>query len=240
MDEKVDAFLKWFFATCANCWNWLCDTTVGFYKATGKADVDCDFGVTLILAILVLFFLGSACWSASIAACRRHNAFIHFIIGLALPWIYPIFILFAMDIKGAKAMKKALALHDADDEQALGARISALADELPVLRARAAKCEELEAAEAERQKAIQINSGENAAEETPESEWNQNRFEKMSRNADGSLAGPWNVVYGGRQVKVIHIIEAFPEMVSVEFDDGKGNTLKIRIPYSKIESWENA
>ena len=212
MDEKVDAFLKWFFATCANCWNWLCDTTVGFYKATGKADVDCDFGVTLILAILVLFFLGSACWSASIAACRRHNAFIHFIIGLALPWIYPIFILFAMDIKGAKAMKKALEKQKA----------------------------EAEAAEAERQKAIQINSGENAAEETPESEWNQNRFEKMSRNADGSLAGPWNVVYGGRQVKVIHIIEAFPEMVSVEFDDGKGNTLKIRIPYSKIESWENA
>ena len=212
MDEKVDAFLKWFFATCANCWNWLCDTTVGFYKATGKADFDCDFGVTLILAILVLFFLGSACWSASIAACRRHNAFIHFIIGLALPWIYPIFILFAMDIKGAKARKKALEKQKA----------------------------EAEAAEAERQKAIQINSGENAAEETPESEWNQNRFEKMSRNADGSLAGPWNVVYGGRQVKVIHIIEAFPEMVSVEFDDGKGNTLKIRIPYSKIESWENA
>ena len=48
--------------------------------------------------------------------------------------------------------ESALALHDADDEQALGARISALADELPVLRARAAKCEELEAAETERRK----------------------------------------------------------------------------------------
>ena len=48
--------------------------------------------------------------------------------------------------------ESALALHDADDEQALGARISALADELPALRAKAAKCEELEAAETERRK----------------------------------------------------------------------------------------
>ena len=48
--------------------------------------------------------------------------------------------------------ESALALHDADDEKALGARISALADELPALRAKAAKCEELEAAETERRK----------------------------------------------------------------------------------------
>ena len=48
--------------------------------------------------------------------------------------------------------ESALALHDADDEKALGARISALADELPGLRAKAAKCGELEAAETERRK----------------------------------------------------------------------------------------
>ena len=48
--------------------------------------------------------------------------------------------------------ESALALHDADDEKALGARISALADELPGLRANAAKCEKLEAAETERRK----------------------------------------------------------------------------------------
>jgi len=48
--------------------------------------------------------------------------------------------------------ESALALHDAGDEKALGARISALADELPRLRAKAAKCEALEAAETERRK----------------------------------------------------------------------------------------
>jgi phage I-like protein len=48
--------------------------------------------------------------------------------------------------------ESALALHDADDEKALGARIAALADELPVLRAKAAKCDELQAAETERRK----------------------------------------------------------------------------------------
>ena len=212
MDKKVDAFLKWFFGTCVNCWKWLCDTTVGFYKATGKAEFDCDWDVTLLLALIVLFLLGSACWAASIAACRRHNAFIHFILGLILPWIYPVFILFALDIKGAKALKMALEKQKA----------------------------EADAAEAERQKNIQLNSGTDATEDVPESEWSQQRFEKMARNPDGSFAGPWNVTYGGRQVRVLHILEAFPEMVSVEFDDGKGNTLKIRIPYAKIESWENA
>ena len=212
MDDKVDAFLKWFFGACANSWKWLCDTTVKFYKATGKADFDCDFEVTFILAILVLLLLGSACWAASIAACRRHNAFVHFVLGLILPWIYPVFILFTLDVKGAKEMKLAL------EKQK----------------------EEAEAAEAERQKNIQMNSGTEAKEEEPESEWNQARFEKMARNPDGSLAGPWDVKYGGRQVRVLHILEAFPEMVSVEFEDPSGNKLKIRIPYAKIESWEDA
>ena len=55
------------------------------------------------------------------------------------------------DALGKLLGESALALHDAD-EQALGARISALADELPALRAKAAKCGELEAAETERRK----------------------------------------------------------------------------------------
>ena len=55
--------------------------------------------------------------------------------------------------------ESALALHDADDEKALGARISALADELPVLRAKAAKCEALEAAEIEAKKLALFDRG---------------------------------------------------------------------------------
>ena len=46
----------------------------------------------------------------------------------------------------------ALALTDAAGEKAVAAKLSALADELPGLRAKAAKCEVLEAAETERRK----------------------------------------------------------------------------------------
>lgn len=212
MDDKVEALIQQFFRICSNSWHWLCKTTVKFYKATGKADFDCDFQVTVFLAFVVLFLLGSACWSASIAASRRHNAVIHFILGLIFPWVYPIIILFAMDIKGAKQLREALEKQKKEAEEA----------------------------EAERQKNIQLNMGKEATEEEPESEWCQSRFEKMARNPDGSLAGPWDVTYSGRHVHVLHIVEAFPEVVSVEFDDGSGNTLKMRIPYAKIETWENA
>ena len=211
MDDKVEALIQQFFGMCSNAWHWLCKTTVGFYKATGKAEFDCDFDVTVFLAFMVLFFMGSACWSASIAACRRHNAVLHFILGLLFPWIYPAIILFTLDIKGAKAMREQL-----EKEK-----------------------KEAEEAEAERQRNIQLNKGDDEifAAET-ESVWNQARFEKMARNYDGSLAGPWDVIFGGRHVRVRHILEAFPEVVSVEFEDDKGNMLKMRIPYAKIESWE--
>ena len=46
----------------------------------------------------------------------------------------------------------ALPLNDAGSEKLVAEKLSALADELPVLRAKAAKCEELEAAETERRK----------------------------------------------------------------------------------------
>ena len=108
MDDKVEALIQQFFRFCSDSWHWLCKTTVKFYKATGKADFDCDFQVTVFLAFLVLFLLGSACWVASIAASRRHNAVVHFILGLLFPWVYPIIILFAMDIKGAKQMRENL------------------------------------------------------------------------------------------------------------------------------------
>ena len=46
----------------------------------------------------------------------------------------------------------ALPLNDAGSEKAVAAKLSALADELPALREKAAKCEELQAAETERRK----------------------------------------------------------------------------------------
>ena len=208
MNQLIENFLQY----CRDGWAWLCNETVDYAKATERADFECDFGVAFFLAVLVLFFLGSACWAASIAACRRHNAVVHFIIGLLLPWIYPLVILFAMDIKGTRAMRRKI------EQQRV----------------------EAEAAEAERQKNIELNSGKSELKEDDGALWTQKKMDGMARRPDGTPAGPWNVTYAGRFVKVLHIVEALPEVVSVEFEDDNGSTLKMRIPYAKIESWENA
>ena len=49
---------------------------------------------------IVIVLLASACWAASIAAARRHNAFLSFLLGLLFPWVYPLVILFTMNIPG--------------------------------------------------------------------------------------------------------------------------------------------
>ena len=53
----------------------------------------------------------------------------------------------------------ALALTDADGEKAVAAKLSALADELPVLREKAAKCDELQAARTEAEKLSLFDRG---------------------------------------------------------------------------------
>lgn len=74
-----------------------------FYIVDEKGNVgDARFdALTLtILCAAVILALGSACWAASIASARRHNPILHFALGLIIPWLYPLIILFAMDIPG--------------------------------------------------------------------------------------------------------------------------------------------
>lgn len=211
----IDSFVQSVIDALQSACLWFWGEVTGYVDATQKASFDYDFGVAFFIAAVIMFYLGSACWAASIAKCRRYNPILHFIAGLIIPWVYPLVILFALNIKGAKAMRIAMAEErkKADEE------------------------------EAERQRNIALNSGKTVeeleAEKKVEEEdgWTQARFTKMARNDDGSQAGPWDVVYGGRKVHVIHIVEALPEVVSVEFKDEKGNMVRMRIPYAKIESW---
>lgn len=208
-------FIDRFWEIMHNCWNSICKVVLGYVNESSKAtDVEYDLGAAFLIAIGILVLLGSACWAASIAKCRRYNPIPHFILGIVLPWIYPLVILFALDIKGVKEMRA-----KAEQER-----------------------QAMEAAEAERQKNISLNMGVKAPEEEVEEEtgWNQAFFEKIARAEDGSSAGPWLATYGGNTIRVLSIIEALPEVVNVEFEGEKGAPMKIRIPYAKIENWERA
>ena len=205
-------FIDKFWEIVRNCWDAVCKVVLGYVDESSKATaIEYDPAVTFTIAAVMLVLFGSACWAASIAKCRRYNPIPHFLLGLIIPWVYPLIILFALDIKGVKEM-----------------RAKAEAERL-------AK----EAEEAERQKNIALNMGAEAQESEEENEgWTQAYFEKIARAADGSSAGPWIATYGGNTIRVLSIVEALPEVVSVEFEGEKGKTLKIRIPYAKIEAWE--
>ena len=204
-------FIDKFWSVVSDCWNYICKLVLGYVDESSKAtDVEYDVGVAILIAVVIVVLLGSACWAASIAKCRRYNPVPHFILGIFIPWLYPLIILFALDIKGVKEMR-------AKAEQE-----------------RLAK----EAEEAERQKNIALNMKETVQEEE-ETGWTQAHFEKIARSEDGTEAGPWVVSYGGNTIRVLRILEALPEVVNVEFEGEKGATMKIRIPYAKIESWEN-
>ena len=205
-------FIDRFWEIVRNCWDAICKVVLGYVDESSKATaIEYDPAVTFTIAAVMLVLFGSACWAASIAKCRRYNPIPHFLLGLIIPWVYPLIILFALDIKGVKEM-----------------RAKAEAERL-------AK----EAEEAERQKNIALNMGAEAQEQPEEEDsWNQAYFEKIARASDGSSAGPWLATYGGNTIRVLSIIEALPEVVNVEFEGEKGKPMKIRIPYAKIEAWE--
>ena len=70
--------------------------------------------------------------------------------------------------------------------------------------------------------------------------WGPEYFNAIARKENGDYAGPWDVAYKGRFVHVLRILEVLPEVVSVEISAAHGETSKIRIPYTTLESWENA
>ncbi len=206
-------FIEKFYDICRQIGAKIWGVVTGFVTATGEADFDYDFGVAFMIAVIMLFFVGSACWAASVAASRRYSQIPHFLLGLVIPWIYPLVILFALDIKGQKQMR------------------------LESERQRAEK----EAAEAERQKNIALNMGISGEEEqVEEALFSPEHFTRLMRNEDGSCAGPWKIVFAGTEMQVMKIVEVLPEVVVVEAVDAKGGSFRMRMPYAKMESIEEA
>ena len=81
-----------------------------FAESTAAAGIRADpFLLAAILIVLTVWY-GSGAWAASIAGSRRHSGLLHFILGAMLPVVYPVVILFAMDVKGARERAEELRL----------------------------------------------------------------------------------------------------------------------------------
>lgn len=208
----MDEWIEQGKAALQQAWQKIVDITLWFAKETEKAELDADPLLALVLALGLTFLLGSACWAASIAQARRHSVWLHFVLGLLLPWLYPLVILFAMGIKGEREM---LAKREAEK------------------RAR-------EEREAERQRNIALNAPVEAGDEDDGGQaWKRSYFERIARDRDGKPAGPWDVQFNGAVLRIARIIEAQDELVLVEQVDARGQASRMRLPYAKIEAWNN-
>ncbi|MDD4097554.1 MAG: hypothetical protein PHC30_02165 [Lentisphaeria bacterium] len=208
----MDEWIEQGKAALQQAWQKIVDLTLWFAKETEKAELDADPLLALVLALGLTFLLGSACWAASIAQARRHSVWLHFVLGLQLPWLYPLVILFAMGIKGEREM---LAKREAEK------------------RAR-------EEREAERQRNIALNAPVEAGDEDDGGQaWKRSYFERIARDRDGKPAGPWDVQFNGAVLRIARIIEVQDELVLVEQVDARGQASRMRLPYAKIEAWNN-
>ena len=72
-----------------------------------QQDIVLDPVLLLLLAGVITLWLGSACWSSSIAEARGYGAKLHFFIGLLLPIVYSPIVLIGLNVKkSGRAEKK--------------------------------------------------------------------------------------------------------------------------------------
>lgn len=198
-------------------WQALLSLVQFFSERTTAAGITVDWPLTAVLLVLVTVWLLSACWASSIASGRRHSPLLSFVLGLAVPYVYPLFILFVMDVKGAKERRL--------KQEAARAKDAAAADErrhVAGLLGREAQSDDPEAGE----------------EQAPERVFDAAYFERIARDEQGNPTGPWRVVFGGSEVKVSRILEPLADVVSVEIETREGGRAKFRIPYARITECE--
>lgn len=197
-------------------WQALLNLVQFFSQRTTAAGITVDWPLIVFLLVLVTLWVLSACWASSIASGRRHSAVLSFLLGLVLPYAYPIVILFVMDVKGAKERRQRQ-----DEAKAMAA-----------------------AEEEERRHVAELvgrdapEGAEGEEEPAPAVVYDAAHFERIARDEQGNPTGPWRILFGGNEVKVLRILEPLPDVVSVEIETRDGGRAKFRIPYARITECE--
>jgi hypothetical protein len=199
-------------------WQSFCSLVAFFADKTRSAGIEADPLILAALAIVLVIWIGSGAWAGSIAGSRHHSTKLHFVLGLLAPYLYPLIILFAMDVKGAgerdRGRKEQLAAAQAEEE------------------------EKQRIEEMLKQTTPRDEFDDPSMEETVE--WNMDYFDRISRDENGNPTGPWRLVYGDTEIVALRIVEALPQnvLVEVEGEDDKGQ--RLRVPYSRIISCDPA
>ena len=222
------------------------------------AQVVPDWRFIFRIFVLAAFLFGSAFLSATIAESRRHKMKFHFLLGLILPYIYPLVIALRM-----KTIEEVLDVEEqfdplADLSGSMSARFKEIQDEQKAKHNEKMKRfmpqKEQDIGEEETAEIVeeqeQTEKVEQEASETVETTvdpaeteeavqvFNQRYFQDIAVDSSGAKTGPFNlVVKNGTQFKVAQIKTIQADMASFEIEV-KGKLKNIRIKYDNIETFE--
>ncbi len=160
---------------------------------------------------LLLVWIGSGAFAASIAERRLRHRGRHFLGGLFMPLLYPAGIL--LFLRPPKAISRGpMSEVNSDILQMKGA--SPVGTRSPAPQAKI------------RQPQTQVE---------PAPDYNQAFFKKMCFDEAGAVRGPFGFRVESVTLRVEQIVEAKPETVVIETINAGGQLQTLRIPYHKIE-----
>ena len=171
-----------------------------------------DWGIVTVCCGILVVFLWSGSLSASIAESRLRNPWTHFIIGIMIPVIYPLLILFKLPSYSAKSVKSKV---KKEFEQGEGPPPVEIAP--PTLDQDAPPA---------------IVDSEMLSK--PSVIYDQNYFKQIAVDISGNYKGPFLLTIKDEKLKAERIIDSLPSVVMIEFISADGKLQNMRIPYKSI------
>ena len=223
------------------------ETVVDFAMMAFYARVVPDWHFILQVFLIGAFFLGSAFLAATIAESRRHKIKFHFLLGLFIPYIYPLI----MALRMKTAQEKVDIEEEFDPLSGLSNTMSEKLKDIQkvqhdkhdkrVKRVIPEKQEETEeTAEPKEAEEVVPEEGLESEEiiEEEKSAFNQRYFQEIAVDSSGAKAGPFKLVtLTGSEFKICEMKNIQVDMASFEVEV-KGNIKNIRIKYDNISSFE--
>ncbi len=178
-----------------------------FANAT-EAGFNPSAGTMITISIFILIFCGSGMTAMTFAEIKNRNRWLHGILGLMVPIVYPVILYFAIPKAGVEKKSE-------EEEKPETAEPDVIPDS------------DL--------KAYTGGQGDGTGIHPSSGQYDQNYFSKISKDEKGNFQGPFILELDDNQILEIEcIVEALTPAVAVQIGQGdEGRT--IRLPYNRIK-----
>jgi len=175
-----------------------------------------NLAVVIAMAFAVGVVIGSGSFAASIGEVRNRSPLLHFLIGCALPIVYPLLILVSLKYRSSDTTKRRRQPKEETFTRMEGAPP---ADAPPILN----------------EGAVAPTADVESLDE-PQMAYDAAFFRQLTYDEKGNYRGPFQFVVDGNEFKVERIVETLEAVVVIENINPDGKTQRLRIPYGKIVS----